>query len=105
MSKAAILTAKKWFKIEDKTVHLFVQVKPNARESAIIEIKQQAIHIALRAKPHKGEANKALIEFLAKLLKLPKTQIILKRGENSSYKQIILPLTVSVQQFLNEKEL
>jgi hypothetical protein len=59
------------------------------------------LHISLHAQPKQGEANKELISYLAKILRLPKSQIILQRGEGSRHKQVIVPLTITVQQLLD----
>lgn len=91
-----------WFKIQDQQIKLQIIAKPNAKKTAILKISDQGLHIAIHAKPHKGEANKELILFLSKIFKVPKSQIILKAGENSKYKQIIMPLTVAIQKFLND---
>jgi uncharacterized protein YggU (UPF0235/DUF167 family) len=51
--------------------------------------------------PHQGEANKELITYLAKLFHLPKTQVILQKGEGGRYKQVVVPLTDAVQKIIN----
>jgi uncharacterized protein (TIGR00251 family) len=75
--------------------------KPNAKKTAFLGIKEQGMIISLHAKPHQGEANKELFSYLAKLFHLPKTQIILLKGEGSRYKQVMVPLTVFVQELIN----
>lgn len=90
-----------WFKIQGQQVKLQILAKPNAKKNAIVKITEQALHVAIRAKPHQGEANTELILFLSELFDLPKSQIILNTGESSKYKQIIMPLTTTVQSILN----
>lgn len=92
---------KPWFQINNQQVALRILAKPNAKQTAIVEISAQELHIMLHAKPHQGEANKELIAYLAKFFRLPKRQIILQRGEKSKYKQVIVPLTATVQRFLD----
>ncbi len=77
--------------MEKVTIRVFV--KPNAKKSALVEIKDGVLHIALHAKPHEGEANKELCRFLAELYKVPKSQVILEGGEKSRHKVISLPKT------------
>lgn len=91
-----------WFSIQGKQVRLQIIVKPNAKKTALVKISEQELHIAIHAKPHKGEANKELILFLSKIFDVPKSQIILKTGEGSKYKQIIMPLTTEVQNILDD---
>lgn len=91
-----------WFKIQDEQVKIQIIAKPNAKKTTITKVSNQGMHIAIHAKPHKGEANKELIVFLSKFFAVPKSQIILKTGESSKYKQIIVPLTITVQEILND---
>lgn len=93
-----------WFKIENQQVKLFIFAKPNAKRTALVKINEESLHIALHAKPHESEANKALITYLAKLFQLPKSRIILHRGENSRYKIMIVPLTIQVTEFINHPD-
>lgn len=93
-----------WFKIKEKTVELRILVKPNAKKSALIGLQENELHIALHAKPHKGEANKELINFLSLLLQVPKTKLTLSRGENSRHKLITTPLSSSIQKFIASTE-
>lgn len=91
-----------WFKIENKQVKLSVFAKPNAKKTALKAISEHELHIALHAKPHHGEANTELISYLAKIFQLPKSKIILQRGEGSRHKLIIVPLTRIVQQLIDD---
>ena len=44
--------------------------------------------VYLRAKPHDGEANTALIKLLSKHFNVPKTSVTITRGAKSHVKQI-----------------
>jgi uncharacterized protein (TIGR00251 family) len=89
-----------WYKINDALVDFFVLAKPNAKQSQIIGADDKAIQIQLKAKPQEGEANKALIIFLAKTFKIPQKDIVLKRGDTSRYKVVQLPLTDTIKSFI-----
>lgn len=91
-----------WYKIQNKQVTLNIFAKPNAKKTVLIKISDRWLHIALHAKPHQGEANKELISYLAKLFRLPKSKIILQRGEGSRHKQVIMPLTDAIKQLLDD---
>ena len=91
-----------WFNIENQSVILNVYAKPNAKRTAIMDITKAALHVALHAQPKDGEANKELILFISKLFKIPKTQIILVRGQESRNKQLQVPLTSALQEFINK---
>lgn len=65
-----------------------VTVKPGSSQEKIIETAPNEFIIYLRAKPHDGEANEALIKILAKYFKVPKTTINIIRGVKSHTKII-----------------
>lgn len=69
-----------------KTLH--ITVKPNAKQTKLISQEGDQLTIALKAKPHDGEANKELIAFLSELTNTPKSRIKIKRGEKSRIKQV-----------------
>lgn len=91
-----------WYQIQNQHVMLSIYAKPNAKKTQLMDITKQGMHISIHAKPQDGEANKVLLAYLAKLFQLPKSHIILKKGESSRNKKIILPLTQVVQQLLND---
>jgi uncharacterized protein (TIGR00251 family) len=91
-----------WYKIIEQKVSLTIVVKPNAKKSAIVDFSEKELKISLHAKPKQGEANEELISYLAKLLRLPKSEIVLQRGKGSRYKQVVMPLTDNVQQLLDD---
>ncbi len=91
-----------WYTIKDSEVILRVLAKPNAHKTDLNEVTLDAMKVAIHAKPHEGEANKELIRFLSELLRVPKSQIKLHRGDTSRYKAISVPLTDSVQQFIDQ---
>jgi len=71
-----------------------VTVKPGSSQEKIVEITPSTdaipgeLTVYLRAKPHDGEANTALIKLLAKHFKIPKTSITITRGHKSRVKTI-----------------
>lgn len=67
-------------------IHIFA--KPNAKQTKLIGKDDRGLIIALKARPQNGEANDELIRFLAELYDVPKSQIILKRGNTAKYKVV-----------------
>ncbi len=65
-----------------------ITVKPGSSREKIIEVNPGELTVYLRAKPHDGEANDALIKALAKYFKRPKTSIKILRGQKSRIKII-----------------
>ncbi|MGE0405834.1 MAG: DUF167 domain-containing protein [Candidatus Korobacteraceae bacterium] len=65
-----------------------VRVQPRARRNAITGVIGDALKIALTAPPVEGRANHACLEFLAKLLGVPRSSVTIAAGETSRNKVI-----------------
>lgn len=66
---------------------LTVHVKPNARATTLEWLDEDTLKISVTVPPEKGKANKAVIEVIAKELKIAKTTIKLIRGGTTRIKQ------------------
>jgi len=67
-----------------------VRVQPKSSKNAIAGIHGTALKINLNAPPVEGQANKALIQLLAKLLGCPKSSVEIKSGQASRNKRLIV---------------
>ena len=85
---------------KSQQVELRIFVKPNAKCSRLLAIKNGVLHIALHARPKEGEANRELIEYLAELFHLPKSQVVLQRGEKGRHKTVFVLKNKEVKKFL-----
>ena len=65
-----------------------VKVHPRAKRNAITGEVGDALKLSLTAPPIEGRANEACIEFLAKLLKLPRSSVTIASGHSSRRKVI-----------------
>jgi uncharacterized protein (TIGR00251 family) len=65
-----------------------VKVHPRAKKNAITGEVGDALKLALTAPPVEGRANEACIEFLAKVLSVPRSSITIAAGESSRNKLI-----------------
>ena len=65
-----------------------ITVKPGSSQEKIIATSDDALTIYLRAKPHDGEANDALIKLLSKHFNVAKTTIKITHGAKSHTKTI-----------------
>lgn len=68
------------------TVTLYIQ--PGAKQSRIVGLHDGMPKIAIKARPIDGEANAALIEFLAELTKTQRSTIKLVAGHTSRIKKV-----------------
>jgi uncharacterized protein (TIGR00251 family) len=71
-------------------VRFAVRVQPRASRDAVDGEWQGALKVRLTAPPVEGEANEALSEFLAGLLKIPKSAVRILSGERSRTKRLEL---------------
>ena len=67
---------------------ILVNIKPGSSQEKIIQTSEDECTVYLRAKPHDGEANTALIKLLSKHFSIPKTTIRITRGQKSRIKTI-----------------
>ena len=65
-----------------------ITIKPGSSQEKIVESTSGELIVYLRAKPHNGEANTALIKLLSKHFDIPKTSINITRGQKSRVKTI-----------------
>lgn len=69
-------------------VNIRIYVTPRASANKIVGIHNGALKVALTAPPVEGAANKALVEFLAKTLGVPKSAVSLISGVISRHKTV-----------------
>lgn len=90
-------------------VTLAVRAQPGAKKTAIAGIYGEGdmaqLKIAVQAPPVEGQANEALIEFLAQTLNIPKKCVALVKGETSRSKVFLLRgiTSVTVESELSSK--
>lgn len=65
-----------------------VTVKTGTSQEKIVQNSSDDYTVYLRAKPHDGEANTALIKFLSKHFHVAKSGIVIKQGAKSHTKII-----------------
>jgi uncharacterized protein (TIGR00251 family) len=65
-----------------------VKLHPRAKKNAVTGELGDALKLALTAPPLEGKANEACIEFLAKLLKVPRSSVTIAAGQTSRHKLI-----------------
>jgi len=65
-----------------------VKVHPRAKKNAITGEVGDALKLSLTTPPIEGRANNACVEFLAKLLKVPRSSVTIASGQTSRNKVI-----------------
>lgn len=75
---------------KDGRLLLRVTVQPKSSRNGVVGIHGDTIKLAVTAPPVDGKANKAVIDYLAILFTLKKTDITVKHGLQSRLKSILL---------------
>jgi uncharacterized protein len=75
---------------KDNGVGFAVRVQPRASRSGIAGELDGALKIRLAAPPVDGEANEELIRFLSKLFNVARAQIVIRSGQTSRNKLIMI---------------
>lgn len=68
-------------------MRICVLVHPNARDERV-EAREEMYHVYVSAPPVDGKANAAMLRLLADFFRVPKSCILLLRGENVRRKLI-----------------
>jgi uncharacterized protein (TIGR00251 family) len=79
-----------WKRFSEGDLYLTVRVQPNSFTDSIEGIHNNALKIKIAAKPTGGKANKHLVAYLAKQLKVPRASISITRGHSARDKQILV---------------
>lgn len=75
--------------IKDKDGYIVkVHVKTGSKQSGIENIEGEQIKIRVTSQPHKGMANRELLEILSEFLSIPKSRLEILKGISSKQKII-----------------
>ncbi len=72
------------------SVSLSIHVQPKASRTRLAGLHGEAFKLCITSPPVDGKANAAVIQFIAKLFKIPKAAVILASGEASRDKRLVL---------------
>lgn len=84
-----------WLKKHDKGTLLNLYIQPGASKSEISGEHGDRLKVKIKAPPREGEANEALIEFLADILSISKSKVHLIRGETSRQKDLLIEVSMA----------
>ena len=71
---------------------LQIKISPNASKNEVIKCDDGSLKIKITAQPIENKANKALIEFLSKITKIPKSSISIAKGLTGKEKTILFKM-------------
>lgn len=74
----------------EQGLRLRIFLQPKAAKDQIVGLHDDELKISITAPPVDGQANAHLIKFLGKLFKVPKSAVLLEKGELNRHKQIFI---------------
>lgn len=75
-----------WYREHSAAVTFSVRVVPRASRSEIAGLQDGVLRIRIAAPPVDGAANRELVKYLSKRLKVPPAAVTLVAGTNSKHK-------------------
>jgi len=76
-------------------MRLRVSVKPGAHEEKVSREPDGSLLVSVRARAQEGKANEAVVKAVAKLLRVPKSQVKIVSGPSSRTKVLEVPASES----------
>ena len=79
-----------WIRETPEGVVFKAAIQPKGARNEIVGLKGDALKIKLTAPPVEGSANRMCVDFLARSLKVRKSDVEIVRGKRSREKQILV---------------
>ncbi|MBW1743644.1 MAG: YggU family protein [Deltaproteobacteria bacterium] len=79
-----------WIRETPEGVVFRAAIQPKGARNEIIGLRGDALKIKLTAPPVEGAANRMCVEFLARSLKVRKSDVEIVRGKGSRTKQVLV---------------
>ena len=77
-----------WMRVMADEVTVEVAARPRAAQRGVVRATPEALVIGLQSAPEKDKANVELIEYLADRLRVPRSAVMIVRGETSRRKTV-----------------
>jgi len=74
----------------DEGITVEIKVQPRASRNQIVGEQEGMLKVKLTAPPVEGEANQALVDYLASVLDTPRRNVVLVKGESSRQKIVAI---------------
>ncbi len=66
------------------------RITPSSARNEVAGITEESVRIKVTSPPVEGKANKALINFLGKMFKVPKSRVVILKGETGRQKKVFI---------------
>lgn len=87
------MSLNKWLTSSPKGTILHLYIQPGASVTEASGFYNDRLKVKIKAPPRDGEANEAVVEFVAKILGIAKKNVFLIRGESSRQKDLLVELS------------
>jgi len=77
-----------WWRAQGDTLVLELHVQPGAARTEVAGLHGERLKLRVKARAVEGEANAALIEFLAERLGVARRDVVIEAGETSRRKRV-----------------
>ena len=77
-----------WMRVSIDEVIIEVTARPGSSRLGVTGVSSDRLVIAIHSRPDKGKANDELIEYLAREMRVPRSALLIVRGETSRRKTI-----------------
>ena len=77
-----------WMRVSIDEVVIEVTARPGTSRRGVIGVTGERLVIGVNSRPEKGKANDELIEYLAREMRVPRSAMLIVRGETSRRKTI-----------------
>jgi uncharacterized protein len=84
----ALVADAPWMRVSVDEVIVEITARPGASRRGVVGITADRLMVAVNSRPEKGAANDELIEYLAKELRVPRSAVMIVRGESARRKTI-----------------
>ena len=91
-----------WYKKQEGFVIFSIKAQPNSSKNKVAGILGDSLKVNIKAPAVEEAANKELVKFLSKLLKVPKSSIEFLSGQSSKKKIVKLPWNENVEGFIKD---
>jgi uncharacterized protein len=77
-----------WMRVSIDEVIIEVTARPGASRRGVVGVTGDRLVVAINSQPDKGKATDELVEYLAREMRVPKSALLIVRGETSRRKTI-----------------
>lgn len=79
-----------WYEHTPEGIRLHIRVIPNAAKNEMVGVLNGRVKIKLHSPPMDGRANTELLNFLAEVLHIPKSRLMITKGKRGREKTVLV---------------